>query len=132
MNLANARIMVVEDEDMTRSMIMLILKRYGVQHISDARDGIECLEKISSEMPDVIMMDLHLPRLNGWGALSQLRSDPATAHIPVLAFTVDTSPETVHEAMRAGFASFLPKPVRPQDVLEHLTVVIAGLPSRES
>jgi CheY-like chemotaxis protein len=122
MTSSELKVLVVDDEDMIRTMVSAILRRHGIRDVVGVRDGIECVESALALAPDVILMDLHLPRVNGWDALIQLRANPQTAHIPVVAFSVDSGPEVVDAALTAGFNDFLPKPVHPQELLSRLLV----------
>lgn len=123
MNLPELKVLVVDDEQMIRSMVSTILRRHGIREVIGVRDGIECVESAQTLIPDVILMDLHLPHVNGWDALAQLRANPQTAHIPVVAFSVDDRPEVIDAAKNAGFDDFLSKPVHPRELLNRLLVL---------
>jgi CheY-like chemotaxis protein len=83
----------------------------------------------------VILMDINLPGINGFEALKTLRSDPATEHIPVIAVSANAMPLDVERGLKAGFARYLTKPIRVNELMEALNVTLAlatqGQPSVE-
>ena len=81
-----SKILLVEDQEMNRDMLSRRLKKRGYE-VSIAVDGAEGLEKARSEAPDLILMDMSLPVIDGWEATRQLKADEATRGIPVVALT---------------------------------------------
>ena len=112
--MANGRkkVLIVDDEEelLTALGIRLELMNFSVVKASTAR---ETFEKIKSERPDLIILDIHLPGLNGIEICDVLQKDPATANIPVIFLTADSDELTEMSAKSAGAFSFLLKPLDP-------------------
>ncbi|TLS49538.1 response regulator [Paenibacillus antri] len=108
-------ILLVEDNEMNRDMLTRRLERKGYRVVS-AEDGKEGVELATRLLPDVVLMDLSLPMLDGWEASRRLKSAPETKHIPVIALTAHAMAEDEEKAYAAGCDDFDTKPV----VLERL------------
>jgi two-component system, cell cycle response regulator DivK len=104
-----AHIMVVEDARDNRTIAELILQSAGHTVIS-VGDGASAVKVAASTRPDAILMDLSLPRLDGWEATRRLKANPATCDIPVIAFTAHTLPSDLERARAAGCATVIAKP----------------------
>jgi two-component system cell cycle response regulator DivK len=105
-----SRILVVEDNEMNRDMLTRRLERRGF-HVSIAVDGSEGIEKARAEMPDLILMDLNLPRIDGLQATSALKLDGDTSRIPVIALSAHAMVTDKENALRAGCDDFATKPI---------------------
>ncbi len=103
------RVLYVEDVAQNRDIVRRYLR--GVADLSEATDGEHGLEVARRELPDLILMDLSLPRLDGWQATRRLKEDETTAGIPVVALTAHASAEDRERALSAGCADYLTKPV---------------------
>jgi two-component system, cell cycle response regulator DivK len=108
-------VLVVDDFPDNREMYVQYLSFTGYR-VAEANDGEEALAKTAGLLPDVVVMDLALPRLDGWEATRRLKSDPLTRGIPVIALTGHGLPEHVERARQAGCDSFLTKPCTPIDL----------------
>jgi two-component system cell cycle response regulator DivK len=106
------RILVVEDDPDNRRIVAKVLSVEGYDVI-EAIDGIEALARARAERPDLILMDLALPNVDGWEATRQLKSDPETRSIPVVALTAVAMRGDEEQARAAGCDDYLPKPARP-------------------
>jgi CheY-like chemotaxis protein len=104
-----ARILIVEDDTFTASVVTRILTDGG-HTVTRAVDGLQGVAKAVDEKPDLIIMDLGLPSMDGWGATRTLKGDPKTNGIPVLALTANLTPDDREEAYNAGCDAFLTKP----------------------
>jgi CheY-like chemotaxis protein len=105
-----AKILLVEDNAMNRDMLSRRLARKGYNVIV-AADGPEALEKVVVEHPDLILMDLRLPEIDGWEVTRRLKGDAATRHIPVIALTAHAMPPDREAALAAGCDDFDVKPI---------------------
>jgi CheY-like chemotaxis protein len=105
-----AKILLVEDNEMNRDMLSRRLERKGYS-VSIALDGAEGLEKARTEAPDLILMDMSLPVMDGWEATRQLKAGEATRHIPVIALTAHAMSSDEQRAHEAGCDDFDTKPV---------------------
>src|SRR3546814_6431850 len=104
------KILLVEDNELNRDMLCRRLQRRGYQVVV-AVDGIEGVEAAGRERPDVVLMDLDLPRLSGLDATRQLRGDPATAGLKIIALTAHAMLEDRMRALDAGCDAYQSKPV---------------------
>jgi two-component system cell cycle response regulator DivK len=105
-------ILVVEDDVDNRRILTKVLTTEGYTVI-EAVDGIEGLAKARDQRPDLILMDLALPHMDGWEATRQIKADPALRHIPVIALTAFAMRGDEEQALAAGCDSYIPKPARP-------------------
>ncbi len=121
-------VLIVEDEEESRRICTTLLRHYGYLTL-EAHDGTEGLRKASKYMPDLILMDMMLPRVNGWTATRWLKEDPETTHIPIIAFTVRSSDADKEKARLSGVDSYVVKPCPPGSVLAEIRRLIG--PARE-
>lgn len=105
-------VLVVEDYQDAREMYAEYLRFAGFR-VAEARNGIEALEKASSLSPDIILMDLALPRMDGWEATRRLKADDRTRAIPVVALTGHALAGHAEGARQAGCDAFVTKPCLP-------------------
>lgn len=110
-----ARILVVDDSDDSREVCAEILSFWGFE-VATAADGYEAIAKALQLRPDVILMDLSMPGLDGWEAARRLRADTAMRSIPLIALTAHSHPQLVLEARQAGFDLVLTKPYPPREL----------------
>jgi two-component system cell cycle response regulator DivK len=123
--MANELILVVEDNEQNQKLArdVLQVKGYRVLVADSAESGIPLALK---EKPDLVLMDIHLPGMNGMEALAKLRADAATKAIPVLAFNASVMPQDRREIMSAGFDGFLSKPLNLKEFQETIAAALAG------
>lgn len=114
------RILLVEDYDDAREMYRDYLEFSGFQ-VDMARDGHEALEQARRHGPDLVLMDLSLPGLDGWEATRILKSDPATSHLIVVALSAHALSAEGDRARAAGCDGFIAKPCLPHDLVEQIT-----------
>jgi CheY-like chemotaxis protein len=113
------KILLVEDSELSRDMLSRRLVRRGFEVVV-AADGLDALEKAKSEVPDVILMDMTLPVLDGLESTRRIKADPATRAIPVIALTANTLPEDEKNALNAGCSAFHTKPGDFQDLVSKI------------
>ena len=119
------KILLVEDNEMNRDMLSRRLERKGYNVIL-AVDG-ECgLSLAESEAPDLILMDMSLPILDGWEATRRLKADPATQPIPVIALTAHAMSGDREKAIEAGCDDYDTKPIELSRLLEKIEALLAG------
>lgn len=124
MDLSRWHVLIVEDELDSIVMVREILNHYGVRDVLVARNGFECLDIVSEVEPTVIVTDLAMPEMDGWRVLSEIRANPATAHIPVVAITAYHSANVAQDAMRMGFDAYFAKPFDPASFINGLASVV--------
>ena len=111
-----AKILLVEDNEMNRDILSRRLARRGYE-VAIAIDGQEALELASSTSPDLILMDMNLPTLDGWEATRRLRARAETAAIPVIALTAHAMSGDREEALEAGCDDYDTKPIELERLL---------------
>jgi CheY-like chemotaxis protein len=116
-------ILLVEDYDDAREMYRDYLEYAGFR-VETARDGHEALVKARSSNPDLILMDLSLPGLDGWEATRRLKTDPATAHLIVVALSAHALSAEGDRARRAGCDGFIAKPCLPNELVEQMAAFL--------
>jgi CheY-like chemotaxis protein len=121
------KILLVEDNELNRDMLSRRLSRNGFE-ILIAVNGQEGVDLATSEKPDLILMDMSLPVLDGWEATRRVKANPATASIPVIALTAHAMAKDREEAMAAGCDDFDTKPVDLPRLLGKIKAML-GLPS---
>jgi CheY-like chemotaxis protein len=111
------RILLVEDQEMNRDMLSRRLKKRGYE-VSIAVDGAEGVDKARRESPDLILMDMSLPVMDGWEATRTLKADEATRAIPVVALTAHAMSTDRDKALEAGCDAYETKPVELPRLIE--------------
>jgi CheY-like chemotaxis protein len=115
-----AKILLVEDNPDGRELLVMVLRREGYEVI-EARDGSEALRQATTQYPDLILMDLGLPVMNGDEVTARIKEDPCTAHIPIVVSTAfDPSAPIVKRALAAGADEVIYKPTNFKTLLEVL------------
>jgi two-component system, cell cycle response regulator DivK len=121
-------ILLVEDNEMNRDMLSRRLERRGYRIVL-ALDGEAGVEKAAQELPDLVLMDMSLPVLDGWEATRRLKSEPATRHIPVIALTAHAMSSDRERAMNAGCDDYDTKPVELPRLLGKIEALLGGAPA---
>ena len=124
------RILLVEDNEMNRDMLSRRLVRKGFEVIL-AVDGGAGVEMVQSGAPDLVLMDMSLPVLDGWEATRRLKADPATRHIPVIALTAHAMSSDRGKALEAGCDDYDTKPIDLPRLLAKMEVLLARGPVPE-
>jgi CheY-like chemotaxis protein len=118
-----AKILLVEDNEMNRDMLSRRLVRSGYEVLL-AMDGGEGLAKARAESPDLILMDMSLPGIDGWEATRQLKAEPGTREIPVIALTAHAMSGDRQKALSAGCDDFDTKPVELPRLLTKIQALL--------
>ena len=108
-------ILIAEDHDDNRELIRLLLANANYT-VREARNGQECLDLALENPPDLIVVDLSMPGLDGWEVFKELKANSLTAHIPCVACTAHTEQDRVR-ALQSGFSDFVGKPFRTEELL---------------
>ena len=119
-----AKILLVEDNEMNRDMLSRRLQKKGYEVVI-AVDGGEGVRMAQTERPDLILMDMSLPVLNGWDATRQLRSIPETQAVGIIALTAHAMADEKNKALEAGCDDFDTKPIELTRLLEKIEVLLA-------
>jgi PAS domain S-box-containing protein len=114
----------VEDNPANLALVEQLIARRGDLKLLTAIDAPLGIELARAYLPDVILMDINLPGISGYGALKLLRDDPATAHIPVLALSANAMPRDIEKGLEAGFFRYLTKPIRVHEFMSALDLAL--------
>ena len=118
-----AKILLIEDNEMNRDMLSRRLERKG-HSVSIAIDGAEGLDKARSDTPDLILMDMSLPVIDGWEVTRRLKADEATRRIPVIALTAHAMASDEQKAREAGCDDFDTKPIELPRLLDKIHALL--------
>ena len=124
-----AKILLVEDNEMNRDMLSRRLQKKGFEVVM-ALDGKQGVEMAASEKPDLILMDMSLPEIDGWEATRRIKADPATNAIPIIALTAHAMTGEREKALEAGCNDFDTKPVELPRLLEKINALLGGQASQ--
>jgi CheY-like chemotaxis protein len=125
MNPGERKILLVEDNEMNRDMLKRRLERKGYR-VAVAVDGRQGLEMAASEGPDLILMDMSLPEIDGWEAARRLKADPASSRIPLIALTAHAMAGDRQKALESGCDDYDTKPVDLPRLLEKIEALLKG------
>ena len=123
------RVVVAEDEPLLRSGLIALAQRDGdIEVVAETEQGGAALARVREQRPDVVLMDLQMPGIDGIAATQLITEDPGLDHVAVLVLTTFAEDETVVEALRAGAAGYVLKDIEPQALREAIRAVAAGEP----
>ncbi|MFB9245275.1 response regulator [Massilia antarctica] len=129
--LAEHSLLYVEDNPANLKLVQEIVRFRPDLHLLTAPDGHLGIELAKAHLPDVILMDLNLPCVSGADALKELRSDPRTAHIPVIALTANAMPRDIERGLASGFFRYLTKPINIDEFNEAIDSTLAFADTRQ-
>ena len=112
-------VLLVEDNEDNLVVYRTILEHVGF-HVIEARDGEEGVSRAKQYQPSLILMDISIPKIDGWEATQRLKSDAATQSIPIIALTAHALEEDRQKAIQAGCDGYLAKPVEPRRVVQEV------------
>lgn len=116
-------VLLADDNDDSREIYGTLLAHEGF-HVLEARNGKEAVRLSREERPDLLLLNLLMPEIDGLGVLDLLRSDPETCEMPCVCLTGDARLERMGEAVMRGADAFLTKPAEPRDVLDTIRAVL--------
>jgi PAS domain S-box-containing protein len=117
-------LLYVEDNPANLTLVEQLIARRSDLKLLTAIDGHLGIQLARAYQPDVILMDINLPGISGFGALEILRKDPATAHIPVMALSANAVPRDIEKGLEAGFFRYLTKPIKVREFMDALDVAL--------
>jgi len=121
-------VLIVEDNEDNRIVYSTILRHHGFR-VTEALDGQEGIAKARRELPDLILMDISIPLIDGWEVTRMLKQEDATRHIPVIALTAHAMPGDRERAIEVGCDGYLAKPCEPRAVLAEVNRLIDRRPT---
>jgi CheY-like chemotaxis protein len=117
-------LLYVEDNPANLELVEQIIARRPDLRLLSAADGDLGIEFARTYQPEVILMDIHLPGINGIQAMKILRADPSTAHIPIIALSANAVARDIESALAAGFSSYLTKPIKVGEFMDALDAAL--------
>ncbi|EAQ95948.1 response regulator [Congregibacter litoralis] len=117
--MSNPQLLLVEDNELNRDMLSRRLKRAGFDALI-AEDGAKALDCIESEHPDLVLLDMNLPLIDGWTVCKRVRANSALAGTPIIALTAHAMPEDRDKAIAAGCDDYATKPIDFPALLEKI------------
>ena len=119
-------ILVVDDERHIVRLVQVNLERAGYE-VTTAYDGVEAIEAVQSELPDMIILDVMMPRMDGLEALKELRANEQTKDIPVIMLTAKAQDADIFKGWSSGVDSYLTKPFNPRELLAFVDRIFQSL-----
>lgn len=113
------KILVVEDDPHARKALRLILKLDGFD-VSTAATGQEAIQVLQADIPDLIVLDVILPEMDGYEVCRRVRANPSTAHVPIVMLSGRADPDSVARGLATGADGFLAKPIKPSKLTKSL------------
>ena len=120
------RVLVVDDDEVIRRLIAVNLQLEGFE-VETAVDGQDCLDKVTEIAPDVITLDIMMPRLDGWVTAMELRKNPETSHVKVVLITARAQEDDKRRGHQIGVDAYLTKPFDPAEMIR-IVRELAGAP----
>ncbi len=117
------KILVAEDERDIRELIAFSL-RYGGYEVLEATNGIEAVEAARNEVPDLILMDVRMPKMTGYEACQQLRDFPETANIPIVFLSAKGQEAEIQQGLEAGATEYILKPFAPDELVRRVGKIL--------
>jgi two-component system alkaline phosphatase synthesis response regulator PhoP/two-component system response regulator VicR len=125
MSMPGKKIMAVDDERHIVRLIQVNLERSGYQVIT-AFDGPEALKKVETDRPDVIVLDVMMPKMDGFEVLKRLQANPETRNIPVIMLTAKAQDADVFRGWSSGVSAYLTKPFNPLELITFVKRILSG------
>ena len=116
-------VLVVDDEPQARSMMRLILVRAGFD-VLEAKDGYEALDEVARQIPDLMILDIMMPGIDGFYVCQRLREDDRTSDLPIIVLSAKTDADSIERGKEVGATMYLTKPVSPGELTRHVREVI--------
>lgn len=119
------RVLIAEDDGDIQKVIRMSLKMRGVKEVVVTDNGEECLAQVAVAKPDVILLDVMMPKLDGYETCRKLKADPATSGIPVIFLTAKAQHFEVRDGMEAGALGYLIKPFDPMTLHDQIVALLS-------
>lgn len=120
-------VLIVDDEPMARTLLRLMLVRAGF-NVSEAEDGFDALEKVQVSQPDIILLDVMMPGMDGFSVCEALRQRKETSTLPIIMLSAKTDLDSINKGLRVGATKYLTKPISPEELSRHVNDVLDADP----
>lgn len=124
-------VLVVDDEPMARTLLRLMLVRAGFD-VVEAEDGFDALDKLKDGRPDVMILDVMMPGIDGFSVCETVRAAPGTAELPIIMLSAKTDLESVNKGLRLGADKYLTKPISPEELTRQVRDVLQQQPNSQT
>ncbi len=112
-------VLVVDDEPMARTLLRLMLVRAGFE-VSEAENGFDALEKVEGSLPDLILLDVMMPGMDGFTVCQKVRAREETAELPIIMLSAKTDSDSINRGLLVGATKYLTKPISPEELTKHV------------
>ena len=112
-------VLIVDDEPMARTLLRLMLVRAGF-NVSEAENGFEALERVHLNQPDIVLLDVMMPGMDGFTVCEKLRGDQYTSELPIIMLSAKSDLDSINKGLRVGATKYLTKPISPEDLTRHV------------
>lgn len=119
------KMMIVDDDATIRDLLKIILKKNYACNITEAENGAMALEKLKSEIPDLILLDLSMPILDGIQTLNEIRNNPVTRNLPVIIITALNEKDTIAHLIEKGICDYILKPFEKTETIKRINKILA-------
>ncbi|MCA9967099.1 MAG: response regulator [Anaerolineales bacterium] len=119
-------VLIVDDDFMTRDLLRLMLRRINIT-IMEAVDGLDALEKIRHQRPDLVLLDAMMPHMDGFTVCKLLRNQPKTADLPVIMLTTRADQRAIQRGLQSEVTHYMIKPILPTDLLNVVQQTLEGV-----
>ena len=122
------KVLITDDSSTIRMMLKGLLKQLQITEVIEAPDGKDALVKVSQNIPDLMLLDIHMPNMDGLSCLAELKKRPEFANIPVIIISSDTVQEQLDKARDLGAHAFIKKPFRLEGLREAIAAAFPAFP----
>jgi CheY-like chemotaxis protein len=123
------KILITDDDPVIIELLQVNLEFEGYDVIT-AADGLEAVERAARDTPDLVILDIMMPRMDGWTARAEMLKDPRTAEIPVIFLSARAQQADLRKGYESGVAAYVTKPFEPVELLDLIEQILAGKYSR--
>jgi CheY-like chemotaxis protein len=124
----SARILIIEDNATNMELMVYLLKAFGYEPLL-ASDGEAGIKIARQQTPDLILCDIHLPKLDGYGVIAVLRTDPGLSAVPIIAVTALAMVGDREKLLASGFDGYIEKPIEPETIISQIEAFLAKKPA---
>ena len=124
----SVRVLIIEDNATNMELMVYLLKAFGYEPLL-ASDGEAGIKIARQQTPDLILCDIHLPKLDGYGVIAVLRTDPGLSAVPIIAVTALAMVGDREKLLASGFDGYIEKPIEPETIISQIEAFLAKKPA---